>query len=49
ADLSATFAAFADSPYQVPAAELSKATLPEVVSDYVTALEKGWKANVLQK
>ena len=37
------------SPYQVPPAELAAATLPEVVADYVTALEKDWKANVLQK
>lgn len=43
------FEQFAASPYQVPAAELAAKKLPEVVSEYVTALEKDWKANVLQK
>lgn len=49
AEQRAQFEAFADSVHQVPAAELSQATLPEVVSEYVTALEKDWKANVLQR
>ncbi len=49
AEQAAQFTALQDSPYQVPAAELAANTLPEVVSAYVDALEKGWKANVLQK
>ena len=43
------FEAFQQSPYQVPAAELAARTLPEIGTDYLTALEKDWKANVLQK
>ncbi len=49
ADERAKFAAFQQSPYQVPAAELAEKTLPEVSADYVNRLEKDWKANVLQK
>lgn len=45
----AEFATLQDSPYQVPAAELSEKTLPEVSADYVNQLEKDWKSNVLQK
>lgn len=45
----AKFTALQSSPYEVPADELSKKTLPEVDSGYVTALEKGWKTQVLQK
>lgn len=49
ADLRAQFEAFAESPYQVPAAELAANTLPEIGSDYLTALEKDWTARVLQQ
>ena len=49
ADQRAQYEALGASPYQVPAAELAANTLPEVVSDYVTQLEKDWKANVLQQ
>ncbi len=45
----AEFESLQSSPYLVPATELADATLPEVVSDYVAALEKDWKANVLQR
>lgn len=45
----AEFERLQSSPYLVPATELADATLPEVVSDYVAALEKDWKANVLQR
>ena len=45
----AEFEKLAESPYQVPPAELAAKTLPEVSSDYVNQLEKDWKANVLQK
>ena len=49
ADQRARFEALGSSPYQVPAAELAAKTLPEVVSQYVTQLEKDWKADVLQQ
>lgn len=49
AGLRTQFEAFQKSIYQVPAAELAAKTLPEVQADYVNALEKDWKANVLQK
>lgn len=43
------FVKLTTSPYQVAPEKLADATLPEVVAGYVTALEKGWKENVLQK
>jgi putative spermidine/putrescine transport system substrate-binding protein len=49
AEQAAQFEQLKESPYQVPAAELAAATLPEVSADHVNRLEKDWKANVLQK
>lgn len=49
ADQRAQFESLGSSPYQVPAAELAAKTLPEVVGEYVTRLEKDWKADVLQQ
>ena len=49
ADQAAQFAALEQSPYEVPPAEAAAKTLPEVNSEYVDALEKDWKTDVLQK
>ena len=40
------FAAIKTHPSVVPAAELAKAALPELQADWLTAIEKGWAANV---
>ncbi len=45
----ARFRSLPQPPSQVPLDVLAMHTLPEVSSAYVTALEKDWKANVLQK
>ena len=49
AEQRAEFEQLQESPYQVPPAELAEATLPELQADYLTRIEKDWKANVLQK
>ena len=45
----AQFAAVSTSPSVLPLAELSKNAQPELTSGYVTAIEKDWKTNVLEK
>lgn len=40
------FAAITTHPSVVPSAELAKAALPELQADWLTAIEKGWAANV---
>lgn len=40
------FASIKSHPSVVPAAELAKAALPELQADWLTAIEKGWAANV---
>lgn len=40
------FAAIKTHPSVVPSAELAKAALPELQADWLTAIEKGWIANV---
>lgn len=45
-EVQAGFAAITAHPSVVPAAELAKAALPELQSDWLVAIEEGWKANV---
>lgn len=45
-EVQAGFAAIKTHPSVVPAAELAKAALPELQADWLTAIEKGWAANV---
>jgi putative spermidine/putrescine transport system substrate-binding protein len=45
-EVQAGFAAIKGHPSVVPASELAKAALPELQSDWLTAIEAGWKANV---
>jgi putative spermidine/putrescine transport system substrate-binding protein len=45
-DVQAGFAAIKTHPSVVPAADLAKAALPELQADWLTAIEKGWAANV---
>lgn len=40
------FAAIKTHPSVVPASELARAALPELQADWLTAIEKGWAANV---
>ncbi|MCY6379811.1 ABC transporter substrate-binding protein [Hoeflea prorocentri] len=42
------FASLKKHPAVVPASELSKAALPELQADWITAIEKGWIENVGQ-
>ncbi len=46
ADIQAGFAAIKAHPSVVPASELAKAALPELQSDWITAIEDGWRRNV---
>ena len=39
-------AAIKTHPSVVPASDLAKAALPELQADWLTAIEKGWAANV---
>jgi putative spermidine/putrescine transport system substrate-binding protein len=45
-EVQAGFAAIKTHPSVVPASELAKAALPELQADWLTAIEKGWAANV---
>lgn len=45
----AAFAAVSTSPSVLPLKDLSAHAQPELTSKYVTAIEKDWKTNVLQK
>ncbi len=49
AEQQAAFAAVSTSESVPPLKELSANAQPELVSGYVTAIEKGWKTDVLQK
>lgn len=46
ADIQAKFAAIEKHPNVVPAADLAKTALPELQSSWISAIEKGWLANV---
>ena len=45
-EVQAGFAAIKTHPSVVPASDLAKAALPELQADWLTAIEKGWTANV---
>ncbi|MGL4236411.1 ABC transporter substrate-binding protein [Tabrizicola sp.] len=45
-EVQAGFAAIKGHPSVIPAAQLAKATLPELQADWLTAIEKGWAENV---
>lgn len=45
-EVQAGFASITAHPSVVPAAELAKAALPELQSDWLVAIEEGWKADV---
>jgi len=45
-EVQAGFAAIKTHPSVVPASDLAKAALPELQADWLTAIEKGWAANV---
>lgn len=46
ADIQAKFGTLKQHPAVVPAAELAKNSLPELQAAWITAIEKGWLANV---
>ena len=48
-EVRAQFEAVSTSDSVLPLAQLSEKAQPELVSDYVTRVEKDWKTNVLQK
>ncbi|MBL9050138.1 MAG: ABC transporter substrate-binding protein [Tabrizicola sp.] len=45
-EVQAGFAAIVGHPSVIPAAELAKATLPELQADWLSAIEKGWAEQV---
>jgi putative spermidine/putrescine transport system substrate-binding protein len=45
-EIQKAFAALPSHPSVVPAAELSKMALPELQAGWISAIEKGWLANV---
>ena len=45
-EVQAGFAAIKAHPSVIPAADLAKASLPELQADWLTAIEKGWAEHV---